>query len=172
MAGREIFKKRKQLRAFNNFVGDTPQFIGYKTTDVQITSELASQARVSAGSTLSPSNMPVVKPDSNNNHGYEPYTVNIASVPLSPWPRISHGTSAASVHTTRHNRTAMEANTAAWGYTKVALLFFISLLVTWVSTFLFSTSWTPLPPPSEISSPHQTPLPAFSPILKINHARL
>lgn len=28
----------------------------------------------------------------------------------------------------------MEANKAAWGYTKVALLFFVSLLVTWVST--------------------------------------
>ena len=28
---------------------------------------------------------------------------------------------------------ANDANAAAWGYTKVALLFFISLLVTWVS---------------------------------------
>ena len=27
----------------------------------------------------------------------------------------------------------MEANAAAWGYTKVALLFFVSLLVTWAS---------------------------------------
>lgn len=141
MAGREIFKKRKQLRAFNNFVGDAPQFSGFKTTDVQITSELVSQARVSAGSTLNQKNMPVLKADSNNNHGYEPYTVNIASVPLSPRPRVSNGTSAASVHTTRNNRIAMEANTAAWGYTKVAVLFFISLLVTWVSTtfFLFPT---------------------------------
>ena len=26
----------------------------------------------------------------------------------------------------------MEANTAAWGYTKCAILFFVSLLVTWV----------------------------------------
>ena len=135
MAGLEIFKKRRQLRAFNNFVGETPQFSGYKTTDVQITSELASQARVSAGITLNPKDMPVLKADSNNLHGYEPYTVNIASVPLSPRPRVSNGISATSVHTTRHNRTAMEANTAAWGYTKVAVLFFVSLLVTWVRTF-------------------------------------
>ena len=28
---------------------------------------------------------------------------------------------------------ANDANAAAWGYTKVALLFFVSLLVTWVS---------------------------------------
>ena len=34
----------------------------------------------------------------------------------------------------KKNRAAMEANRAAWGYTKVAILFFISLLVTWVST--------------------------------------
>ena len=32
----------------------------------------------------------------------------------------------------RNNRAALEANTAAWGYTKCAILFFISLLVTWV----------------------------------------
>lgn len=31
-----------------------------------------------------------------------------------------------------HNRAAIEANAAAWGYTKVALSFFVSLLVTWV----------------------------------------
>lgn len=32
----------------------------------------------------------------------------------------------------RKSNAAMEANKAAWGYTKVALLFFVSLLVTWV----------------------------------------
>lgn len=154
MAGREIFKKRKQLRAFNNFVGDTPQFSGYKTTDVQITRELVSQVRASAGSTLCPKDKLDLKDESNNNHGYEPYTVNIASVPLSPRPRISNGTSAASVHTTRHNRIAMEANTAAWGYTKVALLFFVSLLVTWVSLFSCCPPAGPIPRP-EISYPYQ-----------------
>lgn len=35
----------------------------------------------------------------------------------------------------RKNNAALEANRAAWGYTKVALLFFVSLLVTWVSIF-------------------------------------
>ena len=33
----------------------------------------------------------------------------------------------------RRNRAALEANRAAWAYTKVALLFFVSLLITWVS---------------------------------------
>ena len=37
----------------------------------------------------------------------------------------------------RRSRAALEANTAAWGYTKVALLFFVSLLVTWVSDSSF-----------------------------------
>lgn len=154
MAGREIFKKRKQLRAFNNFVGDTPQFSGYKTTDVQITRELVSKVRASAGSTLCTKNTIDLNDDPNSNHSYEPYTVNIASVPLSPRPRISNGASAASVHTTRHNRSAMEANTAAWGYTKVALLFFVSLLVTWVSPFSCCSPAVPLPRP-EINNPHQ-----------------
>ena len=66
-------------------------------------------------------------------HGksYEQYTVSIASVPLSPRPPVPHNVSTASMQT-RSNRAAMEANRAVWGYTKVALLFFVSLLITWV----------------------------------------
>ena len=38
------------------------------------------------------------------------------------------------VEKVKYNRNrANDANAAAWGYTKVALLFFVSLLVTWVS---------------------------------------
>ena len=36
------------------------------------------------------------------------------------------------MHTSRKNRAGLEANRAAFGYAKVAALFFVSLLVTWV----------------------------------------
>lgn len=68
--------------------------------------------------------------------GYDQYSVTIGSAPMSPsseapppnTPR-AHSTIAQ-----RNHRATMEANRAAFGYTKVALLFFVSLLVTWVSS--------------------------------------
>ena len=135
-AGREIFKKRRQLRSFNNIDDDQP-FSAVKTTDVQVTSELVSLPREDAGPAA---HDPAAKT-------YEAYSVNIAaSIPMSPRhpmnprsdrPVMIHGSSMSSMHI--RNRIAVEANTAARGYTKVALLFFISLLVTWVSDMFRSS---------------------------------
>lgn len=58
---------------------------------------------------------------------YEQYSVNIASGPA------KYRRSRMSAQRNKNNA-ALEANTAAWGYTKVALLFFVSLLITWVSS--------------------------------------
>ena len=153
LAGREIFEKRHQLRVFKNAEeGGNSSLSNYKTTNVEITSSEAeypfpvvnangSYAPVlggkrssfgkGAGSTVySVNSSPAGKP-------FERYTVNIASLPIgSPRPSMlsPSGTSnglAAAQH--RRTRAALEANRAAWGYTKVALLFFVSLLVTWVS---------------------------------------
>ena len=117
ISGREIFEKRRQLRAFH----DSPRlpievanpFTSFKTTEVEITSELAS--------------LP------SRNH--VPYSVRIFSSTKSP--TLSDAATTVDVTSVaakqyRTNRAAMEANTAAWGYTKVALLFFVSLLITWV----------------------------------------
>ena len=130
MAGREVFRKRQELRDFSNPM-DEPHLVGYKTTDVQITSEPAKQPRENLDST-NRSNRSTISGKS-----YEQYTVKIASGAISPRPHLPYTTSAGSVYN-RTNRATMEANTAAWGYTKVALLFFVSLLVTWVSTLTAS----------------------------------
>lgn len=139
LAGREIFAKRKQLRAFRNPTRPAPvrienTFTGLKTTEIHVTSELA---------TLNPPNVSnVFMPDKNNpdmkDMGYDQYSATIESALLSPRPEIrppmtprTHPTIAQ-----RSNRAGMEANTAAFGYTKVALLFFVSLLVTWVPSSL------------------------------------
>lgn len=70
--------------------------------------------------------------------GYDQYSVTIGSTPMSPSMEMSSVTVVKSggsgVEKVKNNRNrANDANTAAWGYTKVALLFFLSLLVTWVS---------------------------------------
>jgi hypothetical protein len=37
----------------------------------------------------------------------------------------------------RRNNAAMDANTAAWGYAKVAMLMFVALFIVWVSLLIF-----------------------------------
>ena len=162
MAGREIFTKRQQLRAFSHALPDShpleDPFTDFKTTEIQITSELA---------TLNASETPKVFLFPNgqlsgteigrspSGAAYKPYTVVIDSAPMSPRAgtmsptgekvsapaapvrKYSAPPPKASQHQ-RNNRAALEANAAAWGYTKVALLFFISLLITWVSSNLLS----------------------------------
>lgn len=145
IAGREIFQKRKQLRSFNN-IDDDHTFSAYKTTDVQVTSEPANPPGENAGSYFKPSHANGTSHTDISAKSYEPYTVNIAaSIPMSPMhpmnprsdrPAVLHNASMNSMHL--RNRIAIEANTAAWGYTKVALLFFVSLLVTWVSEIFSS----------------------------------
>ncbi|KAL9113371.1 MAG: hypothetical protein Q9227_002412 [Pyrenula ochraceoflavens] len=141
-AGREIFQKRRQLRQFAGFKHGPPHELianpfmstglSTKTTEIQITTELAPTANSSEGSLNVPNRESAgVK----SQRYYDPYSVTIGAgrrpsamdkdfpPPTSPRPdRYSH--SAAT--------TTLEANRAAFNYTKCAALFFLSLLVTWV----------------------------------------
>ena len=135
LAGREIFIKRNQLRAFRSPLYPEPVRIetsrSFKTTEVSVTSELAVVDSPNASNAFV---MPDKKQPDINQKGYDQYSLAIGSAPVGPRfevlpPMIprSHSTIAQC-----SNRTAMEANRAAFGYTRVALLFFVSLLVTWV----------------------------------------
>ncbi len=130
MAGKDIFYKRKQLRAFSPS-SKTPievienPFTSFKTTEIHITSELA-PVKPAGGSDIMPQMDARGRPSTS--HGYDQYTVTIASAPLSP--RFD-GPPTPSMQN-RRKHAALDANSAAWGYTKVALLFFCSLLITWV----------------------------------------
>lgn len=154
LAGREIFQKRHQLREFqNDHDGMESSLSNYKTTKVEITSsevEYPCQLENTPGvvmlgmrtsDTVSATRSSIGRRETLDGKGsnpYERYTVNIASSPVGP-PRPSHlsvggGVGGPVAAQLRRNRANLEANRAAWGYTKVALLFFVSLLVTWVST--------------------------------------
>ncbi|KAL8949390.1 MAG: hypothetical protein Q9222_004490 [Ikaeria aurantiellina] len=143
ISGREIFKKRQELRAFHSpqhrpLEVENP-FTNFKVTEVEITHEMA---KLSYDSQPQPGG-PIVCPRVKKMIGgtpvkdYDQYSVKISSNPLSPDfspldSNVSPHTGTAPVVQYRNNKAAMEANTAAWGYTKVALLFFVSLLITWV----------------------------------------
>ena len=80
------------------------------------------------------------KHSSSSGKTYEQYSVNIASPPVAGRPSMPPMAQNMMSPQGRKKRAAMEANRAAWGYTKVALLFFVSLLVTWVSSHKISLS--------------------------------
>ncbi len=132
MAGRRIFMKRYELRAFSQDsriskdVGNP--FTSFKTTEVHITSELAPLPAKVFGDAHS--QMDVAEIEAMG-RGYDRYTVTINSSP--PGRPCATSTPSGDVVLNRQHSAPCETNRAAWGYTKIAVLFFISLLITWVS---------------------------------------
>lgn len=132
MAGREIFAKRHQLRAFSmipsepialpNYDPDAPK---YKvTSEYQVTSEFATLPPGRMDGAYIPSAGPkTMSSDTDSSSNPKSYSVNISARPSLPRNQMSQQ---------RKHKATMEANRAAFGYAKVALLFFVSLLVTWV----------------------------------------
>ena len=129
LAGRFIFQKRHQLRAFNVPVEDLP-FTSYDPSTIKVTKEFASLP-----STITDASSPYLPPPPSTTKDNKAggrfsdmssmsYSVNVSSRPALPHKLSSSGV--------RRNRAAMEANRAAYNYTKIASLFFVSLLVTWV----------------------------------------
>ncbi|KAI9780522.1 MAG: hypothetical protein M1839_006640 [Geoglossum umbratile] len=119
LAGVEIYQKRRQLQKFSHpgplEVVDNP-FVSTKTTKIEVTSEPA-ESRNPSESSLKHDDGIRVTPS----RAYMEYSITIESGANAPKnPRIERP------------RTALDANTAAWGYTRIAFLFFIALLITWV----------------------------------------
>ncbi|KAL9127353.1 MAG: hypothetical protein Q9217_003767 [Psora testacea] len=132
ISGREIFQKRRELRAFNSSSHED-SWANLKTTQIAVTSELGNVLPLgTVAECFDPKAKSLTEPGhqfSRSTKDYEQYSVNIASPPVSVRPAMPQ-----SLPSVQHkkNKATIETNRAAWGYTKVALLFFVSLLVTWV----------------------------------------
>lgn len=148
-AGREIYRKHRQLKdlnytshydpepnlmndAFNTkttevtvSVSDGPEAIGLSPMGVDANNQMSTP-----GQSLRPSAYSVsisARPTTANGAGP-------ATIPI-PTPTASNTMSmyGASHSLPRSRRkAAMDANNSAWSYTKVALLFFTAMLVTWI----------------------------------------
>ncbi|KAI4132696.1 MAG: hypothetical protein LQ347_002491 [Umbilicaria vellea] len=148
LTGRDIYQKRQSLREFSalsHIEEGKLSAPNSRTTDVQITSQAVlkfpqSLHHARGMRNLQSSNPP---PDSQE---HQPYTINIES------PKPSRGSPSSSSYNT---------DIAAWAYTKVAMLFFAALLITWVSSpfpiFPFPSPRAPpcrrkqsKPPPSQV----------------------
>ncbi|KAI0157336.1 hypothetical protein GGR57DRAFT_63893 [Xylariaceae sp. FL1272] len=152
-AGREIYRKRKQLRNFHvSSSGNDPETLAgddpVMTTEVHITSE-------SAGPAI---DLDVLEAGTSSNtasksHGAPTYSVSIsaerkAQLAQSSGAKVS---STARAQAKVRRRNLMELNKATWSYTKCALLFFVALLVTWVPSS--ANRVYSLLNPGEISAP-------------------
>ena len=140
LAGIDIYKKGGQLRFFKhqNFedmVMPADPFTNTKTTDIEISTELTHfpnahgpPSSLSKSRTTDGSSLPTA--------GYEPYTVRIERGPTNhQQQQMPSAPSTSSVpHQPANGNGVLEANAAAKAYTKCAMLFFLSLLITWVSS--------------------------------------
>lgn len=152
-AGKAIYQKRRQLREADGSV-DSSMEIGNpfepssfsKVTEIQVTSESASAANRIPNLARDSTTFRFQRPFSFR-PPYSPYSVTVEAG--GGYGKLSGTTSLKAIRnelldqSPRRHAMVSEANSAAWAYTKYALLFFIALLVTWVS-FL----------PTHCSSPH------------------
>lgn len=152
-AGSEIYRKHRQLKNFSSHpetepmpdMGDPSN--SSKTTEVMVTSEVVDHNAIdlsplgrrgsqdTSAARAAPNGAAYSVTISSNKRGFgRRESENDVVLPIqsnvSVAPAIAPRTPAAGNPLRR--RQAYEANTAAWSYTKCAILFFSALLVTWI----------------------------------------
>jgi hypothetical protein len=153
-AGKDIFKKRQQLRNFSQPAPDpipimADPFSGAKTTEVFVTSESA----ISSSDEIDLKRLGPKEPEPTAQ--LNGYTCNISSsqgalqtrwsYSEKPLPGMQDHKGSDAVPASAHQPNVpnanlyparryatMEANTAIWSYTKVAVLFFFAMMITWI----------------------------------------
>ncbi|KAI8952685.1 G-protein coupled receptor [Xylaria longipes] len=138
-AGGEIYRKRRQLRKLDSSsVGpatDVEMFkleeaYPVKTTEISVTSESVTQPKADVHPTREPESKPA-----NELKASAAYSITISSErelrepgPVPSNPDTSTTPAQAKAKRRRNN----DLNSAAWAYTKCAILFFTALAVTWL----------------------------------------
>ena len=136
LAGRQLFKRRKQIihfRGSGTSIEIENPFTSYKTMEVQITTELASPRIADSQIELQQQQKRLEDNYLGRQQDYDEYSIT-----------IGQGDRTARCNPTALNEdevklrnSALAANKAAWGYTKCCVLFFVSLLVTWIPSSIF-----------------------------------
>ncbi|KAI8627713.1 family A G protein-coupled receptor-like protein [Xylariaceae sp. FL1651] len=136
-AGREIYRKRRQLRnlkvssssAHDPEALNTDEFHSMKTTEISVTTESAHPT----GDAINLASLGNSKSNTAaETQGTAAYSVTISAdhQPQLVPNHLDSSTSRARAKAKRKNN--FEASNAAWSYTKCAILFFTALLVTWI----------------------------------------
>jgi hypothetical protein len=139
--GELVWRRRRQLKEAGGLdttldasIPDHPPFS--KVTEIQITREDVASYRSEAGPSTEQG-----PPFSCVQSIHRPYSVNVQAgsnqLELDAIRSEEHCDGSPN-REYRNSRTASEVNTAAWAYTKYAMLFFVALLVTWVIYSFYS----------------------------------
>lgn len=145
-AGKEIYQKRKQLISFERRQGASHTLVSFS----EFAPVVQTEVRVHR-SKLDPNEQPLDlsrlgrRPSETPSKNPQMYSVTVSSSPegglLSPPPTLtrfstksadSPVTPVAEARQQSRPNVEMRANNAAWSYTKVAILFFTAMLVTWI----------------------------------------
>lgn len=132
MAGKVLWQKRKELPGFLNPLNENP-FKNTITTEIQVTS----QPRPQRGfpDILKPSsNFDETTDNSQNNDDLNAYSVNIEGGQNEDYSRPSMP-DLMRIRTLTRTAAVNEMNAEAWLYARTSFLFFLALLITWVSRF-------------------------------------
>lgn len=141
-AGREIYRKHKQLRELNYTSHYEPEpmpmddAFSTKTTEVSVTSEIVTTTQNSTVG-LTPLDRSYRDSSAAGQSKPSAYSVSIsATAPKTPAATAATASSNLNIdnHTQRSSRrkATYEANNAAWSYTKCSILFFTAILITWI----------------------------------------
>ena len=132
MAGKVIWRKRKELQGFLNPLNENP-FKSTITTEIQVTS------RPRMPRTLSDISKPSIifdrKADANQeDDDFDPYSVNIEVGAVEDRRRPSMP-DLMRIRTLTRTAAVNDMNAEAWLYARTSFLFFLALLITWVCDF-------------------------------------
>jgi hypothetical protein len=153
-AGKDIWVKRKQLQNFHvsshgeTAISNTSPFATLegiqRTTDISVNYEVISPINTGFSSPRNPQEIRYPQPPKSTT--VNTFTVDISSAQIEQSPRHEFAektdrksiVSITPIRVSKANQlpprkyTAVEANTAIWSYTKVSLLFFLAMMVTWI----------------------------------------
>jgi hypothetical protein len=141
MAGRHLHLRRKKLSYFRGPAASAPivienPFTSYKTTEVHITSELASPGfpdTTRTDSYIELQQKVLERQYLGGRQEFEEYSITIERNANAP----QRGIEAMNEDEIKLRNAALAANKAAGSYTKCCVLMFISLLVTWIPSSIF-----------------------------------
>ena len=131
MAGIQVYKKREALSGFLNPFNESPFTAVMTTTEVTVTSEDIEQHRQQRNKSESELQVQEV---GRGQEGYDPYSVNIEIGRPEPAQRPRRPSRPAVFRLPAMTRriALSEDNAEAFLYARVAFLFFVALLITWV----------------------------------------
>ena len=131
LTARTVWRKRKELPGFLNPLNEDP-FKSTVTTEIDVVSR---PRRNSSPLSVRAEDVTLGSASAPPGDNYDPYSVNVEVGPQDIKRRPSMPTDLMRIRTLTRTAAEHELNAEAWLYARTSFLFFLALLITWVSLF-------------------------------------